>query len=213
MSLVLRPAGTGDTDFVSWAILASQRSHLSRGWFDIALDRPEAECLAFVRRLAATRTLSWWHRAHFWIAETDGVAGAALCVQPAAGAFSAAVAALDEAAAAHGFDQAELAAIRRRGDYAGDCWMAGDDAAWLIEHVATHPSQRRRGLVQALLERAFVLGRERGCRKAQITFVIGNEAAEKAYARAGFQFAEEKRSPRFEAVTGAPGFCRYERLL
>ncbi len=42
MSLVLRPAGAGDVDFVSWAILASQRSHLSRDWFDIALDRPEA---------------------------------------------------------------------------------------------------------------------------------------------------------------------------
>jgi hypothetical protein len=24
----------------------SQRGHLPRGWFDIALDRPEAECLA-----------------------------------------------------------------------------------------------------------------------------------------------------------------------
>ena len=89
--------------------------------------------------------------------------------------------------------------------------MPGDDAAWLIEHVATHPSQRRRGLVQALLERAFALAQ--GCRKAQITFVIGNEAAEKAYAKAGFQFAEEKRSARFEAVTGAPGFRRCERPL
>jgi GNAT superfamily N-acetyltransferase len=213
MSLVLRPAGAGDVDFVAWTILASQRSHLSRGWFDIALDRPEAECLAFVRRLATARTPSWWHRSTFWIAETDGVAGAALCVQPAAGAFAAAVSAIDEAASAHGLGKAELAAIRRRGDYAGECWMPGDDAAWLIEHVATHPSQRRRGLVQALLEHAFALGREQGCRKAQITFVIGNEAAEKAYARAGFQFAEEKRSARFEAVTGAPGFRRYERPI
>jgi ribosomal protein S18 acetylase RimI-like enzyme len=213
MTLVIRPAAVEDIEFLSWTILASQRGHLSRGWFDIALDRPEPECLAFVRRLTTARTQSWWHSAHFWIAETEGVAGAALCVQPAAGAASAARSALEEATSAHGFDAAEQAAIWRRGAYAGECWMPGDAAAWLIEHVATHPSHRRRGLVLALLRHACVVGRQQGCRKAQLTFVIGNEAAQAAYAKAGFQFAEEKRSPRFEAVTGAPGFRRYERQI
>jgi hypothetical protein len=40
-----------------------------------------------------------------------------------------------------------------------------------------------------------------------------SEAAERCYAKAGFAFAEEKRDPAFEAVTGAPGFRRFERAI
>jgi hypothetical protein len=47
----------------------------------------------------------------------------------------------------------------------------------------------------------------------QITFYIGNRAAERSYIRAGFAFAEELRHPDFEAVTGSPGFCRYVRTI
>ena len=46
-----------------------------------------------------------------------------------------------------------------------------------------------------------------------ISFLIGNDAAELSYARAGFAFAEEKRDPAFEAITGSPGFRRFTRPL
>ena len=35
----------------------------------------------------------------------------------------------------------------------------------------------------------------------------------KEHAKAGFTFAEEKRDPAFEALTGAPGFRRFERAI
>jgi RimJ/RimL family protein N-acetyltransferase len=44
-------------------------------------------------------------------------------------------------------------------------------------------------------------------------FYVGNEAAERCYAKAGFSFAEERRDPTFEALTGAPGFRRFERAI
>ena len=94
-----------------------------------------------------------------------------------------------------------------------DCWMDGSKDAWLIEHVATHPDHRGHGLAPALLEHALAAGRRSGRSKAQITFLIGNESAERGYLKAGFQFAEEKRSLAFEAVTGSPGFRRYERKI
>jgi hypothetical protein len=89
--------------------------------------------------------------------------------------------------------------------------MPGEDDAWLVEHVATLSSHRRRGLALSRLGHIVAVGRSYSCKTAQITFCIGNEAAERSYIRAGFRFAEEKRNPYFEAAAGAPGFCRYVR--
>jgi ribosomal protein S18 acetylase RimI-like enzyme len=209
----IRRACPEDADFIAWTILTAQRGHRPRGWFDIALHRPEPECLAFVRRVALTPSRSWWHTSQFLIAEVDGTAAAALCALRVGGATADARSAIAEAADGAGLDADELSAISRRGAYARTCWVLGDDDNWLIEHVAARPSHRGRGLVQALLEHALAAGKDAGCKRASIVFYIGNEAAERCYAKAGFAFAEEKRDPEFEALTGAPGFRRFERDL
>jgi ribosomal protein S18 acetylase RimI-like enzyme len=209
----IRRAGPEDADFIAWTILAAQRGHRPRGWFDIALDRSEPECLAFVRRIALTPSRSWWHNSQFLIAEVDGIPAAALCALHAGGAIKDARSAIAEAASAAGLDATEMSAISRRGAYTGTCWMPGDDNNWLIEHVAAHPSHRGRGLVQALLGHALAAGKGAGYKRASIEFYIGNDAAERCYAKAGFAFAEEKRDPEFEALTGAPGFRRFERAI
>lgn len=67
--------------------------------------------------------------------------------------------------------------------------------------------------MQALIARALDVGKAAGCSRASITFVIGNGAAERCYAWAGFSFAEEKRDAGFEALTGAPGFRRFARAI
>ena len=107
----------------------------------------------------------------------------------------------------------DLKAIFRRGAYGANCWVQGGEGEWLIEHVATLPKYRGRGLVQALIAQALTAGRQAGFDRASISFLIGNEAAERSYARAGFVFAEEKRDPAFEALTGSPGFRRFVRAI
>jgi GNAT superfamily N-acetyltransferase len=208
MRLVIRPARQNHADFLAWAILASQRGHVGRGWLDIALGLPEAETLAFTRRLTLTQTQSWWHASKFFVAEIGGTAIATLCALPASEAAASASNALQEAGADMGLD---MAAVRQRGNYVSECWMAGHQESWLIEHVATWPDQRGRGIALALLEHAVATGKDNGRTKAQITFLIGNNSAERSYLKAGFHFAEEKRGLGFEALTGAPGFRRYER--
>jgi ribosomal protein S18 acetylase RimI-like enzyme len=208
MDPLIRRARPEDAGFIARNILAAQRGHLPRGWFDIALDRPEAECLAFVERIATARTSSWWHTSQFIIAEIEGMPAAALCAMPAAGTRAAARSAIEEVA-----DKTELAAIFRRGAYAAGCWVQGGDGDWLIEHVATLTAHRGRGLVQALIGHALTAGKAVGFKRASISFLIGNEAAERCYAKAGFSFAEEKRDPAFEELTGAPGFRRLERAV
>ena len=82
-----------------------------------------------------------------------------------------------------------------------------------VTQLCIAQAYRGRGLVQALIEHALAAGRAAGFERASISFLIGNEAAERSYARAGFEFAEEKRDPAFEALTGAPGFRRFARAI
>jgi ribosomal protein S18 acetylase RimI-like enzyme len=163
-----------------------------------------------MERLAVARRQSWWHVSHFIIAELEGEPAAALCAMPAAGTRLAARSAIEEVAGQTGLD---ASAIMRRGAYAADCWVQGGDGDWLLEHVATLPAYRGRGLVQALIDRALKAGKSAGFARASISFLIGNEPAERCYAKAGFVFAEEKRDPAFEALTGAPGFRRFARAI
>jgi translation initiation factor 4G len=209
----IRRATPDDADFIAWTILTAQRGHRPRGWFDIALDWPEPLCRAFVRRVALSQSRSWWHTSHFLIAEADGRPAAALCALPARGSGKDARTAIIEVANAVEFDAAKMQAVSARGAYSRTCWTTGDDDNWLIEHVAAEPAHRGRGLVQALLDDALAAGQAAGYRRACIVFYIGNDAAERCYAKAGFSFAEEKRDPKFEALTGAPGFRRFERAI
>jgi len=207
-SPTIRPARPEDAPFIARNILASQRGPLPRGWFDIALGRDEARCLAFVEKVAIARAKSWWHVSQFIVAEVEGEAAASLCALPAVETVPGVRAAIEEIAG-----ETEAQAIFRRGAYARGCWVQGGEGEWLIEHVATLPDHRGRGLVQALIAHVLAAGKAAGFRQASISFLIGNDAAERCYARAGFVFAEEKRDPAFEAITGSPGFRRFVRAI
>lgn len=211
MTPTIRRAGLDDADFIARTLLAAQRGHRPRGWFDIALDLPEPDCIAFVKRIATAQRQSWWHVSQFIVAEIEGEPAAALCAMPALGTVAAARAAIEEAAIKTGLHASEWAAISRRGAYTANCWVQGGAGDWLIEHVATRPARRGHGLVQALIAHALAAGKAAGFRRASISFLIGNLAAERCFAKAGFAFAEEKRDPAFEALTGAPGFRRFAR--
>ena len=74
-----------------------------------------------------------------------------------------------------------------------------------MENVATAPEYRRRGLVDRLLVEILGKGRERAATIADIGVLIGNDPAQRAYEKAGFEVTGEKRHPEFEAVYRCPG--------
>ena len=209
----IRQGRADDADFIARTVLSAQRGPRPRGWFDIALDRSEPQVFDFLRKLAVAKQHSWYHVSQFWVAEVDGEPAAALCAMPSRETRATMRAAIEEVAHGEGMSDADLRAMYSRGAYARDCWIQGGEEDWLIEHVASQPAHRGRGLMQALLARGLDAGRAAGFSRASITFVIGNEAAERCYARAGFAFAEEKRDARVEALTGTPGFRRYARAI
>jgi ribosomal protein S18 acetylase RimI-like enzyme len=209
----IRRGRADDADFIARIILLAQRGPRPLGWFDFALAQAEPQVHDFLRNLAMAKPRSWYHASQFLIAEVEGNPAAALCAMPSRETRKTMRSAIEEVALAAGMSDCDLAAIFTRGAYARPCWIQGSDEDWLIEHVASQPSARGRGLVQALIGHALAEGRAAGFARASITFVIGNEAAERCYAKAGFSFAEEKRDPAFEALTGAPGFRRLARAI
>ncbi|MEH2488802.1 GNAT family N-acetyltransferase [Bradyrhizobium sp. AZCC 2230] len=213
MTPEIRRGRTDDAEFIARTILLAQRGPRPLGWFDFAFDGPEPEVLAFLERLAVAEQSSWYHVSQFLVAEINGERAAALCAMPSRFARETVRPAIDEAARRAGMSEADLAAIYTRGAYARPCWVQGSDEDWLIEHVASAPAFRGRGVIQALLVGGIAAGRAAGFAHASITFVIGNDKAERCYAKAGFSFAEEKRDATFEALTGTPGFRRFARAI
>lgn len=209
----IREAVPQDAGFLASVILTASRGHLGRGWFDIALNQSEDHCLEFLRTLITTTVPSWWHYSRFLVAEVEGAKAAALCAFSAAEAYPLSQAAMSEAAEVLGIPAAEQAAIWQRGAYIFSCTMAGGEDCWTLENIATLSAYRRRGLTTALITRMVERGRARGLSEAQITYLIGNDAAEGAYRKVGFRFAGECRHPAFEAATGAFGLRRVVRQL
>ncbi len=212
--ILIRPARPEDAGFLGWAILAAGRAHLPRGWYDIALQLSEAECLAVLSRLVLTRTPSWWGLSNFLVAEADGSPVGALCCFDSANGWGSLQGALAEALEPLGWGEAEMAALWSRGDYVFACLLpTPDEEAWVIENVAVAADRRGRGVAGALLAAALERGRSLGFRRAQLSFVIGNDAAEQAYLKAGFELDDESRHPDFEAACGAPGLRRLARAI
>jgi translation initiation factor 4G len=204
--IAIRRARPEDAPFLAWAVLASARSHLPRGFWDLLIPESEQERLDFASALLLSEEPSWWHWSLFWIAERDGQPGAAL-----SGFDPARVIAADEAvvlaAAACGFGRARLAAAFARCQPMFACLHEPEPGAWVVESVATRPEARGVGLASALVGRVLAEGRAGGHALAQLSLLIGNTPAQRVYERAGFRVTAEKRSAAFEGALGCPGIA------
>src|SRR5579862_5357151 len=118
----IRTSGRDDAAFLASIILTASRGHLARGWFDLALDRSETECLTFLKQLTTTGARSVWHYSRFLVAEeVDTGPVAALSAFPAADAYPVSPIAIAETGESLGLTPEEQAAIWERGEYAFTC--------------------------------------------------------------------------------------------
>ena len=213
METLIRKARREDAGFLAWAIREAGRAHLDRGWYDIAIGLPEAEALELLRRLVLARAPSWWRFDNFLVAEVGGSLAGALCAFDATTGWAGSEAALAEATEPLGWDDDQRKAFWTRGAYVFTCVMENLGEVWVIENVAVEPEFRGQGVAGRLLLAALEKGRRRGFKMAQVSFIIGNDSAERAYIKAGFHLDVESRHPDFEAAVGAPGLKRFTRKL
>jgi len=212
MSTIIRPATPDDAAFLGWASVMASRSQLTRGWFEIVLRRDDAFCFEFAKYLALAKAVSWWHWSLFLVAEVDGEAAAALCGFGNDSVYRASTAAMAEAADKMGIPKDEQAQFWPRGAFIISP-STSEAGAWTIENVATKPKFRGRGIATQLVTADLDVARAKGFSRAQISVFMGNTPAERAYAKAGFTFAEEKTAPDFAAALGIPGVTRFARDL
>ena len=212
MPITIRPATPNDAPFLGWACFEAARSQLDRGWFEIVLQRDEAFCIQFATYLTLAKAVSWWHWSLFHVAEVDGVLASAMCGFGDDSVYRESHAAMAEAGDKMGIPKSEQAQFWPRGKFIVSP-ATGEDGAWTIENVATKPEFRGSGVTSALLEAELGIARTAGFKRAQISFFVGNDRAEKTYAKAGFRFAEEKHALDFEAALGIPGVRRFARNI
>ena len=193
-------------EFLAWVMLTAHRSHLEQGLWDFVVGGSEGERLRYLQALATTSQAHWAHYSTFIVAEVEGRPASALC-----GYFETehGTPALRE-----GMSQANGMVGRSEEEHAAGWQRAGSiiqvapehaPGVWTVEHVATLPEYRRRGLVDRLLVKILDEGRMRGATVADIGVLIGNDPAQRAYEKAGFEVTGEKRHPEFEAVYKCPG--------
>jgi translation initiation factor 4G len=209
----VRAAGEGDGRLVASVLEMAGRGHLERGAWDVAFEDDAVRAVA-LEALATAAPPSWCHRAVFRVADGDGVGAAAMCAvgasEAAPGAFGVALAHVHRHL---GWTDAEIGAQIERLTPLLGCFPDMPAGTWIVENVGTAPAYRRRGLVRALLDDALAAGRAAGHARAQISCLIGNDPAQRAYERAGFAVVEELTHPDFERLLGVPGFVRMTRGL
>lgn len=208
------PATREHIPFVAWVVMASHRSHLPKGMWDLILGDDEERVLRYLEVFADTEQVHWGHWSQFLVAEVGGVPAAALMgyfenEQP----VTVMIAGTLEANAKFGVSADEWAAGWERAKPIANIGSPREPGAWVVENVATHPEFRRRGLVERLMHEILDRGRERGARTAEIGVFIGNDKAQRAYEKCGFVVVDEVRSAEFEAAYGSPGAYLLRRAL
>lgn len=212
MSAKIRCGKADDADFLARVMMLASRGHLPRGVWDLIAGGSEANCLDYLRRLALSEPVSLCHYSSFLVAEHDGRPAAALCgFDPRDGGWQLLNEAMQRVQRQKGWTLADERASADRTAPVWPCTFDTLDHAWVIESVATLPEFRRRGLADALMAEVLRTGWTRGSRVAQLTILIGNTAAQRAYEKAGFRVEGEKRHADFADVLGAPGFMRMVR--
>lgn len=152
MDSTIRRATRDDTDFLAWVMLASSRSHVSRGIWDLIIGADDAGCLDYLKRLAVAEPQSLCHYDSFLVAEADGLPAAAVSMfRPGESGWPLVSKAMANVQRDLGWTEMDREASRQRMAPALACFIpeAGED--WSIEFVATLPQYLRRGLVDALL--------------------------------------------------------------
>jgi ribosomal protein S18 acetylase RimI-like enzyme len=209
----IRRADVDDSAFLARVVAAASRSHLALGPLEMLLDDPE-EAAELLEWLTLSEVASTCHYSRFLVLGEPGAPKAALAAfDPGDPTLESLAAALFDAFDGLGFGDGEVEeALTRLASYRS-CEPDLTPGVWTVEWVATAGEHRRGGLCRLLLERALAEGRRRGLTKAQISIMIGNEPARRAYRAMGFREVEELRKPDFEAAFGSPGMIRMLRDL
>jgi ribosomal protein S18 acetylase RimI-like enzyme len=208
-AFTIRDATAADANLIAWVQVEASRSGTPLGFWDLALPGADGPRVELIADIARSPREHFAHVSGFLVAELDGEpVGALSGYAPGVKKLGHFVGALNHVLERHDWSEAHRRLIGFRTAPAVSCFSDTPDDRWVVEWVALRSRARGKGVAAALLRAVLERGRAAGFRKAQITYLIGNAPARRAYERAGFSAMDEKRDPQFEAIFGAPGTVR-----
>jgi translation initiation factor 4G len=209
----LRPARAYEAGFLAEVLEMAGRGHLPRGAWDLVFPDSRERRVA-LEQLAGGAVPSWCHHTLFQVAARGGEPCAALVAfEPEELGDVSLGKPMFEVFQKLAWTPERMAGVGPLLAPYLRCFPDMPAGSWIVENVGTRADQRRQGLVHALIEQALETGRRRGHSRAQISCLIGNLPAQRAYEKAGFAVVEERTDPEFERLLGAPGFSRMTRAL
>ena len=209
MPITLRDATPADADLVAWVQLEASRSNTPLGFWDLAFPGADEPRLRLIAQIATSPREHFAHVSGFLVAELDGVpVGALSGYAPAVKKLGHFVGALDGVLERSGWSEAHRRLLGTRIAPSVSCFSDTAPERWVVEWVALRPEARGKGVAARLLQAILERGRAAGFRAAQITYLIGNAPAQRAYERIGFAEIDRKTDAQFEAIFGAPGTVR-----
>jgi translation initiation factor 4G len=215
MNLVIRDVEpSSDLDLVAWTQIEATRSGRPIGFYDIAFPGPDEPRHSIVAEIASTGRPHFAHVSGFLVAEIDGVpVGAASGYAPGIKKVGHYAEAMGRVLVRRGWSKAHIDLLGFRVAPCSATFSDAPDDRWIVEWVALRPEARGKGAAAELLRAVLDRGRAAGFRTAQISYLIGNTPAQRAYERVGFETEDEKRDKTFEAMIGSPGCVRMRMAL
>ena len=157
-----------DSRFLAQVILSASRSHLERGSFEIAFRLPTQEILDILEWMTLSDLVCNCHFSKFVVAELSGEPVGALCgYDPGETDLLPLGAALSDAFAGLGYEEADLHSAVQRLEAMRRCLPSAQPGTWVVEWVAVAEPHRRRGTVGHLLRHVLALGADRSLTRSQ----------------------------------------------
>ena len=209
MALTIRDATRADAAWLARVIYQASRSHRQCGFWDLLFPGSLDRRLGLIESIGTNPVECNCHHGGFLVAELDGErAGALSGYDPRVkdqARFSQAIA---DAVVAVGMADEELVRLEGRVQPYLLCQPEFDAESWVVEWVAVEPQCRSRGVVDAMLEAIFQRGRDRGHRRAELALMMGNDRAQAAYLRSGFDVVATRTHPSMQSAVGCAGVAR-----
>jgi ribosomal protein S18 acetylase RimI-like enzyme len=204
--VALADAREDDVPFLAWVLQAASLSHLQQSTFDVFVDNVEHARRQLLEGLASTEVRQWSNYRRFIVARSGDQPVGALCGYfleecdgPLFGKSTI------DVVTRMGWSHDDLVAAWNRIKPVSRVLLDREPGAWIVESVAVLPEFRRMGILTRLMSSILERGRGRGATTAEISVLIGNDSAQRAYEKAGFVVAAEARDADYEATFGCPG--------
>jgi ribosomal protein S18 acetylase RimI-like enzyme len=187
--MIFREAVASDAEALAELIYLADQSQYATSGYATTIGGTRQRQIAVLAKLAKAEAKSQFHYSHFDVAEEESEGKVAACV--AGFDRSLADAQINPALIEIGWTAEEIEALIERVGELANCLPQDPPGTWTIEHVATLPRFRGRGLATHLLKRALSRGAQRGYERAVVDVFAGNTAARAVYERAGFEFQRQ----------------------